>query len=308
MVFTSSCRPNTSEWKIGSSVIDANSNEIVLFLKGGLGNQLFQTLVGYNFARDYGFNLSVDISAYFGSKEIMPIRNFEIGYFANLEKVFSYAQGTYLDGIKKKVLSGSCVSKSLMNGIGYFTDRNIELFRPQRNRLILDGYFQNAKLLPSDAELMALLKFTSEESLESCNFRSRIGKRGFIAMHIRRGDYLKYPHIYEILTQDYYREGLAFLKDSLGDIPVVLFSDHIADAINWSGLESEIDFLAPDLGMYNSGEVLRLMSVARGILCSNSTFSWWAAKLGKLFGTTQEVVLPEKFINGSFSKYQNFEF
>ena len=286
---------------------DSNSNEILLFLKGGLGNQLFQTLVGYNLALYHNFKLSVDTSAYCESKQIMPRRNIEIGYFANLEKVFAYAQGTYLDEIKKKVLSRSCVSKSLMNGIGYFTDRNIELIRPQRNRIILDGYFQNSKLLPSDNELRALLNFTSEESHESRNFRRSLGKSGFIAIHIRRGDYLKHPNIYEILTHDYYREGIAFLKDSLGDLPVVLFSDNSADAITWSEMKSEIDFLAPDLGIYNSGEVLRLMSLARGILCSNSTFSWWAAKLGKLFGTTQEVVLPKRFVNGSFSKYQNFE-
>lgn len=282
-----------------------DSKKILLFLKGGLGNQLFQTLVALQFARTHKLKLEVETSAYLPIERVNH-RNLEIGYFSNLEEKLDYIRAKHLDYFKKQMLSRMILPSPIVQNLGFVSDFNIEYAKPTSHSLIFDGYFQNSKLLPSDDDLRELLKFPIFESENSIEFKSKIARNGFFAIHIRRGDYLQHPQLYGILTQEYYRQGITLLRNSLGNKPLVLFSDDPNGAIKWLELEQEIDFVAPDLSREGPGEILRLMSEAKGIICSNSTYSWWAAKLGKLFGTTDRVIVPEIFVDSPLAKYQNF--
>ena len=282
-------------------------HKVKLLMKGGLGNQLFQTLVGIQFARSLGTFLRVDTSFYFNPSPSVTKRTIELSYFSKLESELSFEMMSSIDLLKLKLLSRSKMAPTFRAKLGYISDSNHALLDGRIKSLILDGYFQDSRLLPSDEALQELLRFPSEISENYLEFRNLIGAEGYFAIHVRQGDYLKYGDIYNVLNSSYYYRSLALLRNRLGKLPVVLFSDDPQSAIAKFTLQKDVDFIAPSLNQVSSGEVLRLMAEASGIICANSTFSWWAAKLGKLHRFTSEVVLPERFTKGVHSKYQNFE-
>ena len=103
--------------------------------------------------------------------------------------------------------------------------------------------------------------------------------RNPVAVHVRRGDYLKDEEtmsLFGILGADYYRAAREALEARLDAPTYFLFSDEIdratAELRDWSGLRPVAGFTGP--------EDLHLMSLCRHFIIANSTFSWWGAWLG----------------------------
>ena len=109
------------------------------------------------------------------------------------------------------------------------------------------------------------------------------------------GDYLNLPHIYDVLTPRYYVDAVAQVREVIGALPIVLFSDNTKDAINWLSNAIKIDQVIENDDFASAGEVLVLQSMGRGVVAAHSTFSWWSAKLGTLFGTTKCVAVPSRY-------------
>jgi hypothetical protein len=109
----------------------------------------------------------------------------------------------------------------------------------------------------------------------------------FIAIHVRGADYLQNTHIYHQLTQKYYSNSLIEIKSRLKDIKVYVFSDDITFAKNLLKDYSELEFI--DQTGLRASEAMTLMSLAKGIVIANSTFSYWAA----MMNTKNQVVAPK---------------
>lgn len=89
-----------------------------------------------------------------------------------------------------------------------------------------------------------------------------------ISIHIRRGDFLKYPEIHSTLALEYYIKSLEKIPKKG---PIFLFSDDM----NW------VKSSWPNLDAIYVNEKfdymeLWLMSLCQHHILSNSTFSWWA--------------------------------
>lgn len=116
-----------------------------------------------------------------------------------------------------------------------------------------------------------------------------------IAIHVRRGDYLQLSHLYEQPTTTYFQRALEGLAAGLDEVDVVIVSDDIEWCranltlraltdrqkltVRYSPFKSEVDdFL--------------LLYLAPRIIISNSSFSWWAAWLKRLWQRQRHVVMP----------------
>ena len=113
-----------------------------------------------------------------------------------------------------------------------------------------------------------------------------------IAIHVRRGDYLLPQHsIHGVLDGKYYLDAIASLEDKNPQRPVVIFTDSpgFLKTENWV---KDIPFknLVIDPGQE---PLMTLIQMAKfnSIICSNSTYSWWAAHLGG----QKEIILPDKW-------------
>lgn len=145
----------------------------------------------------------------------------------------------------------------------------------------LNGYFQSHKFF-TEEEAREYLSFRPDIEAELC---SRYNLENSVSIHVRRGDYLKVTHLYEVMTADYYRNALETLEYDR----VLVFSDDI----DWC--RENLDFIDNPTFVEGNSDIedLIIMSNCKHNIISNSTFSWWAAYLNK--NPEKRVLYPERW-------------
>lgn len=101
-----------------------------------------------------------------------------------------------------------------------------------------------------------------------------IGHLPYVALHVRRGDYVNNPFYVDLSKTDYYQKAMAEFPDR----DFLVFSD-------------DIKWCKSYFGMYNKNirysegkneiEDFNLMASCDGIIIANSSFSYWAALLSR---------------------------
>ncbi len=155
------------------------------------------------------------------------------------------------------------------------------------------GYFQTYRYFDYLKEIGAVPKIgLLQQSSWFEEASNQIKLEQPLVMHVRRGDYLKPENSFiGALTSGYFTKALHEIRrvPGLENREVWIFSDDISSAR--AELENR------DLGPHkwitppecsDPAETLLLMGMGAGVVISNSTYSWWAAKLG----TTKIVVAP----------------
>jgi hypothetical protein len=142
----------------------------------------------------------------------------------------------------------------------------------------LNGYFQSKKYFADHhEEIFDLLTTNALQTPELAELIGFFG-RDWIAVHIRRGDYLKNSHVHTIPAKSYYQRAVTLLRQATGIDRIVVFSDDI-EAAQEIGINADSYIGAESLP--SPGDNLILMSQAGGFVGSNSSFSWWAAFLSQ---------------------------
>lgn len=91
----------------------------------------------------------------------------------------------------------------------------------------------------------------------------------YVALHVRRGDYINNPFYVNLWETDYYLKALAEFPNE----KICIFSDDpLWCEDHFIGSQYEFDY-------DNELESFNKMSACKGIICANSSFSWWAAYL-----------------------------
>lgn len=128
-------------------------------------------------------------------------------------------------------------------------------------------------------------------------FSSGIGHTDKVAVHIRRGDYLKVSQFHTNLWDtDYYKKAVQLFPDAEF---LVFCKDNQSDAQDEDDRAWLIDnmpFLLPPnrYELYNhttETDDLNAMASCKAIIGANSSFSWWAAFLGD---PSKKVVMPRE--------------
>jgi hypothetical protein len=261
---------------------------ITVQLVGGLGNQLF----GYFAARHFESTLGID-SSYETSKirgtlnahgvqiDSLNLPGVFVDHSQSLGKFpFALAEAVYAIAARSPFFSRivprrfrSYTSKV----IGYDSE-----FTPKPESLFVRGYFQSwrySQHLTPDQIQKIDIRNPSEWYTETL---AKVREVKPIVIHVRRGDYMNSAEEWGLLGPDYYRPALASLVSMVGSRPVWIFSDDIAAAklMLADVAPSGSEFVEPPAHT-NPAESLLLMTHATGIVIANSTFSWWAARLGK---------------------------
>lgn len=108
----------------------------------------------------------------------------------------------------------------------------------------------------------------------------------YIAVHIRKGDYIKFIHKIPLLREfrrcqlEYYKKGIQKLRETYSNCPLLVCTDSPEWVIPFL---SELDpqaILAPIPENINPKfSDFCTLYLANGVVISNSSFSWWAAYL-----------------------------
>jgi hypothetical protein len=175
-----------------------------------------------------------------------------------------------------------------------------------KKNTLLDGYFQSEKYFaPYKKEILSQLSLPQDKLKHiHDNFSELFKLPNKLAIHIRRGDYLKLKHAHTVLSQtDYYQRALRFFPDIKH---LVIFSDDITwckkhiKKILTPGLKKYIPSLVKkehakrEFHFIQSDDIseLYVMSQCQHHIVANSSFSWWAAYMSPYNG---KVIAPKKW-------------
>jgi hypothetical protein len=255
---------------------------IMVRLKGGMGNQLFQYALGRVVSLKNHTQLGLDVSFY--DNPGTPIRTYDLNLFAIDAKVLSRKEIPVLHRMYGVGMIGRLIAKvrtRLLPSIG--TERgfafNEKIFSAGPN-LYLDGYWQNPTYFEAYEEVIRKdLTITAPLSAPILSLQREIENCTSVCMHVRRGDYVGNT-MHEVVTPDYYKTALALLREKVSIDRIYMFSDDI----EWCRQTFEFDIPVMFVGDEYSGERnighFALMRSCAHFIIPNSSFSWWTAWLG----------------------------
>lgn len=274
--------------------------KLLIFLTGGLGNQLFQVAAGIHFAN--GRTVELDLRTArprinsTGEAEVLSlnlpdglkfIRKDKGGlirrvYGFNLRSGYSpkkYEESNVFK-ISRRISSSAILSiyfhrfldVTVSSDLGF--DQRIS-YRTSNETLI--GYFQS-HLVARDLLSFRDLLFQNPYEERFSIYSKEAEEEYPLLVHIRLGDY-ETEDAFGVLSSGYYEDAITSEWESGRYKSIWLFSDQAHDAIyKIPERYREFTRIIPSEGM-ESSETLRIMTLCRGYIIANSTFSWWGAFL-----------------------------
>lgn len=265
-----------------------------------MGNQMFQYAAGRRLAMKHKTILKLDLTSLLDRTphENFTFRNYELDVF-NIQENFASLSETnrllsnnnFIDEIKRKL--------KLKNLIKQPNSQFYEQLLTAPNNTYLDGYWQSEKYF-IDIEQLIRDEFTLKVDLdhESKKMAKRIKSLNAICLHVRRGDFVSNPlanKVHGTCDLDYYLKSIDYMANSISNPHFFIFSDDT----EWC--KENLRFCYPYHIVSNrcagkkSEYHLKLMTLCKHNIISNSSFAWWGAWLN---GNPEKIVIaPEKWFN-----------
>ncbi len=270
---------------------------IIVKVMGGLGNQLFQYAL-YRQLQENGKEAYLDISWYRGSNS--TYRKFQLNLFQTKIKECTKRQKYKLAG-NDESLAGIVCRKIFGRKKSYVIESETGEFDPdilKMQDVYLDGYWQRKEYFEDISELLrnelVLRKFPVGENKR---ILEEIEKTNSVAIHVRRGDYLKMQDMFGgICTEEYYNNSMKYMGEHINDAHFFVFSDDMGWCRKFFDQKENITFVDinnEDASCFD----LFLMSKCKNMIMANSSFSWWAEYLNN--NADKVVVAPSKWINNN---------
>lgn len=253
---------------------------IIIYIAGGLGDQMSRYALGRYLSLKHKVELFLDTSFYTSKHNyaesdtrVFALNHFQISApLATQAQLKKLATNPYLRRL------GFIKSSHILTGLD---DANLANFVCDRD------YYLEARCGTSkhwsQIRSVLLTDFALKEPLVLAPELAKFLSSGtIVALHCRRGDKANNPQVnklHGVCSADYYQRALAELEERLGSFNLLVFSDDP----DW--VKANLHFSCPvkfAADYYQAGheyEELILMSQCHHQIISNSSFSWWAAWL-----------------------------
>ena len=260
---------------------------IIISIKGGLGNQMFQYAFGRKMSLINNTKLFLDLSWFNEKNQDFPRKYVLDKFNINAEIADPF--------IIKKIRGGFSNYHSIYNRIlkkicPFLFKKNIYekniIFDPTifnyNGDKYYDGYWQNYRyFMDVNNIILKELKLLVDIDISENKIALEIKNRNSISIHIRRGDYAKIQSTREfhgLLPKKYFELSIEKIVELVDKPHFYFFSDDIAWVKENFNIEYSHSFVenSPDGAEYID---LILMSMCKHNIIANSTFSWWAAWL-----------------------------
>lgn len=169
---------------------------------------------------------------------------------------------------------------------------------------MLFGYFQSPLYFHGFEDNLRNELSTSGLNLEAGNEKlaDKLKQPQSVAVHVRRTDYAGNPNL-DLCGANFYNNAMRKMRGLLGNPRFFIFSDDLSwCALHHTGPDIELVKHRPNTSPLAD---LHLMSLAGHHIIANSSYSWWAAWLGKKTG--QQVFMPSqwfRFIHAPITEKQ----
>ncbi len=279
---------------------------VIVKLKGGLGNQMFQYACGRALSEKNKSTLFLDLTflLYNPSSSNHTLRNYELNVFNIQERFtllsrlnkkipnsnFFYKLNSKLDGVKKRL---GLIKKINDKEMGF----DKEIFKIKGN-ICLDGYWQSEKYFKDIEEIIREeFSFRDKPSKLNREVIEKIKKTNSVSVHVRRGDYAKNPKTLQthgLLDIEYYQNAINLIKSQIKKTEFFVFSDDIEWVKKNLKIGKSVNYISHN-GLDKGYEDLRLMSSCKNHIIANSSFSWWGAWLSE--NPHKIVIAPEQWFS-----------
>jgi len=292
---------------------------IIVEMRGGLGNQMFQYALGRSLSLRHDVILKLDVSNYTSAlgDPVKGVRLFSLSHF-NIEceiasvddrkKFGIYHSPNYIGKAVRKINRfGDYFRKSYIvepEKFFFSFDHNF-ISHPIKKDVYISGYWQSEKYFDEYHEVLKK-ELTVKNPAQGKNktFIENVKYQNAIAVHIRHGDNANgIAKNHGVLSMDFYAQAIAIIKEKVFSPVFYLFSDDIP----WA--KEQLAYLDPlTVVDWNNDDTnyedMRLMCACKHHIIANSTFSWWGAWLGAREG--QIVIAPAKYHQTSNESYPDY--
>jgi hypothetical protein len=272
--------------------------KVVVYLRGGLGNQLFQFFAAKDLAIRLGYRLIMDTSL-LPSKQFTDERGVSVFPYAlgqlnhhiaiQRTKIHRFAPERFaifvlarLAQVDRKV--GGLYPKFWAKLGRFSSDKFVDLKNVNHSaqNIILNSPFldnqMNLDLIRDNIQELFKAKATSSWFRRSMEELIKVNP---VSIHVRLGDHQR---LEPNLDFDFYLRARKWIDESMPNSPVWIFSDEPGKARELLG-DSYSDALFVESDEYsNPIESLILMSSGQALICGRSTYSLWAAQLASSRG------------------------
>ena len=275
---------------------------IIVRLRGGLGNQMFQYAMGKRIALKLNTNLKLDLTSLLKKSKNPYVTNrdyqlhiFELNdeFLLNpklIENLYKYKLQWLLQVIKfiKKI----CVLNfKTYREKQHSVDKDL-LENPTDNSLY-SGYWQSEMyFLDYENNIRDAFKFKEDLSKNAKLLLSKIKSTNSVCVHVRRGDYIG-NHFFQSPTVEYLKNSeFYFESNKIENLHYFVFSDDpkwCKDNVSFNSPFTVVDY---NTNKIRYKEDLELMSNCNHFIMSASSFSWWAVWLSNTCGS---VIAPKQW-------------
>ena len=256
---------------------------IVIRLRSGLGNQMFQYAFFLQMQQWYGKeNVKLDIDTYHwkahNGRELDKVFGIDLRKdAAPVSLSLQMADVGY--SIKNRILRRLRGKKHQC--YAFWKNLVYEDYRHLPNEIYLEGYWNEERYFGDVAQQIRSM-YQYPEPTDDANRKclSQIANSCSIGIHVRRGDYKKSSNSFPMCPPEYYREAVDFMetKNPEQEFLYFVFSDDIKWCKKNLAFLKNVQFVGHNVKT-DSYKDMMLLAACKHQIMANSTFSWWAAWL-----------------------------
>lgn len=273
---------------------------IIIRLKGGMGNQLFQYAFGRQLAHQLKTDLKLDLCSLLDrSKGDFVYRDYDLPVF-NINADFVHPPSV-LRAVSK--LKSSSVTRFIRGridrGRSYIKEAHFhvhpELLEHAQDDAVYEGWFQSPKYFADVADDLRK-EFTFRYPLlpESVAIAEQISRVNAVCLNVRRTDFLKVDTL-NTTNLDYFLRGAAYVAEKVTQPHFFVFSDDVDWCREHIQLHHPVEVVDHRHKGYKFGNYLQLMSSCKHFIIPNSSYAWWAVWLNG--EKDKQVVAPKNWFN-----------
>ena len=253
---------------------------IVVKIKGGLGNQMFQYAMAKAFSLELKRKFKLDISIFGWYK----LHQYGLHHF-KVQPDFYKPESIWKRRLKKifyKVI--------YYNEDDHDFSYNSKLIETKSDYLFLEGYFQSQNyFLKYEEEIRNDFQIVTPFKQQTKEMISYMQTVNAVSIHFRRGDYVGNV-VHDTNKTHYYKNAIQLIESQVKNPVFFLFSDDMPWVKENFKLNFETHYVAFNDATTNF-EDLQLMASCQHNIIANSSFSWWGAWLN---ATPNKIVIAPK--------------
>lgn len=256
---------------------------VIVNLKGGLGNQLFQYAIGRHISLNNGATLILDITSFENDK----LRSYRLDSFIGTKDIKLIKRNLFQRIIYKLNLENHFFAGIFKTSQNYIFENSFN-FDPKILKLdkniLLDGYWQSEKYFQDIAPIIrADLMLKKDLPITLAEINDQILSTNSVSIHVRRGDYANNPSttaFHGLCSTQWYLNAAKKMQGMVDEPHFFIFSDDYEWAKDNIIPDAPYTHIKPSPDGQEAQDLI-LMSRCQHNIISNSSFSWWAAWLNQ---------------------------